>query len=252
MPIASLTPQEKHHPAKFSTGVLGAIGDLMIDWLDAFPDPTDEEQKPRRVYDPYSGVGWIHRRASLYLTTFAGELEQPWASNHGHANRTVQADAAHAPFRDDTFHGIATSAVYMNRMRDHHNARDTSERKTYLHQYQKLVGDFREQLHEQNMGAMNNTQYRAAAQSHIREFKRITMGGGLLFLNMSNSIDKGNETNSVEQWLNWLTLAGCFIREVRPVETRRMLFGENRLARVEHEVVIVAMFPEKASQGSML
>lgn len=241
MPKA-LTHEERCHPAKFSGPVLDTIRCLLDDWA-----------VTGRVLDPYSGVGWIHRLSTIERPTFGVELEPEWAANQGHAGRTVQSDAGRLDcFRDDTFAAVVTSAVYLNRMRDHHRATDTSERKTYTHQLQKLTGDRTRQLHEQNMGAMSNTRYRATAQQHIAEFKRVTEGSGLFLLNMSNSINDGEETNAVEQWLNWLTLARCFVREVVPVGTRRLGYGANRDARVEHEVVIVAEFPSKREQSALL
>jgi hypothetical protein len=247
---AALTLAEKHHPAKFSASVLATMTDLFANWLGVYPARYLPE--PLKVLDPYAGVGWIHRLASLQMVTFAAEIEHPWAVNHGHAGRTVQADADRLPYRDGTFDAIATSAVYENRMRDHHDARDASARMTYTHQYRKLVGDVRASLHPHNMGAMSDARYRATAQNHLAEFKRVTVGGGLLFLNMSNSIRDETETNTVEQWLNWLSLARCWIREVRPVSTSRLQYGANYDARVEHEVIIVAQFPPKQSQGTLL
>jgi hypothetical protein len=238
MPSA-LTFEEKHHPAKYSGNVLETIRCLMDDW-----------GVTGRVLDPYAGVGWIHRLSTLDRPTFAVEIENPWAANQGHAGRTVQGDAGSMGFfADDTFTAIATSAVYMNRMRDHHEARDSSKRLTYKHQLAALTP---EPIHAQNMGAMTNTRYRKAAQSHIREFRRVVVPEGLAFLNLSNSIDDGTETNCVEQWLNWLTLANCRIREMVPVSTRRLGFGANRDARAEHEVVIVAQFPPARAQSALL
>lgn len=241
MPSA-LTVEERHHPAKFSGAVLETMKTLFDHWA-----------LTGRVLDPYAGVGWIHRLSTIDRPTFAVELEQPWARSHGHAGRTIQADAARLDmFAEDTFAAVATSPVYPNRMRDHHAASDDSERKTYTHQMRKLTGDRTRRLHTHNMGAMTNTQYRRAAQLHIAEFKRVTVGDGWLFLNMSNSIDGHAETNAVEQWLNWLTLAGCHIRHLEPVETPRLNYGENWEARVQFEAVIVAQFPTKKSQGSLL
>lgn len=247
---AALTVQEKHHPAKFSGPVLEAMRDLFGVYFD---DPTaTEDLPPLRVLDPYAGVGWIHRLASLELVTFAAEIQQDWAANHGHAGRTVAADAGDLPYPADTFDAVATSPVYENRMRDHHDARDASTRLTYTHQFRQLVAAPRARLHPNNMGAMTDTRYRATALQHLVEFKRVAVGRGLLFLNMSNSIRDGAETNTVEQWLNWLSLACCRIREVRPVSTARLQYGANYDARVEHEVVIVAQFPPKDRQGSLL
>lgn len=240
MPRA-LTHEEKNHPAKYSTEVLSALRALLRDW-----------DVRGRVLDPYAGVGWIHRIDCITNPTFAAELERPWARNHGHAGRTVQADADQLPYPDGTFAAVCTSAVYLNRMRDHHKANDSSTRITYTHKMRNLLANPRYTLNKRNMGAMTNSQYRRAAQSHIREFRRVTAPGGLFMLNMSNSMEDKGETNAVEQWINWLTLASCWIREVRPVSTRRMRYGENWESRVEHEVIIVAQFPPARSQGRLL
>src|SRR3990172_5582486 len=102
MPIASLTREEKCHPAKYSWEVLETIRSVLDDW-----------EVTGRILDPYGGVGWIHRIATPARPTFAVEIEHPWAANQGHAGRTIQADAGDlACFADGTFSAIVTSAVY--------------------------------------------------------------------------------------------------------------------------------------------
>lgn len=239
MTISSLTAPERHHPAKFSSPVLEVVKTLLDEWGVSGP-----------ILDPYAGVGWLHRISTIDRPVFAGELEHAWAHNDGvHYDRTVQSDAGCLPFADGTFAAVGTSAIYPNRVRDHHNARDKSKRKTYEHLHRELTG---ESLRPTNLGAMNNIAYRRYSQAHIREFARVVRDGGLLLLNMSNSIEDHTENNAVEQWLNWLTLARCWVREVRPVGTRRMGYGANRDARADHEVVIVAEFPPKADQGTLV
>lgn len=236
--MSALTHVEKHHPAKYSSSVLDALGELWDFWLQP-PEPD----RPSRVLDPWAGVGRIHRIASLAVRTFAVELELNWAASTEHANRTVSATTRRLPFADGVFDAVTGSPVYMNRMRDSHMARDTSKRNTYTHQMRALTGFKDEQLHPDNMGAMTNTQYRAAAAEHIAELLRVSKPGAFWFINLSNSIEDGEENNCVEQWINWLTLRSLHIREVRPVATPRNGFGANGDARCDYEVVVVAQTP---------
>lgn len=234
---SDLTVQEKHHPAKFSSSVLTELGYMLAEWAHG---TTDD---PTLVLDPWSGIGRIHRIAGLAYVTFAVELEPLWAENHGHAGRTVRGTARRLPFPDDTFDAVAGSPVYLNRMRDHHNARDTSKRNTYTHQYRELAGDRTVTLHPDNMGAMNDREYAAAAGEHLAELARVLKPGAPALINLSNSLDGDGENNCVEQWLNWLSLRRWHIREVRPVKTPRNGYGANGDRRVAHEVIAVAASP---------
>lgn len=278
---AALTANEKAHPAKYSSSILTTLDDLMLAWLGAQPAPeplimpgwtiphrTTVETLwgaqappggPWRVLDPFAGVGWIHRIARLDRVTFAGELEHEFirpypCSQVGKVSsaRSFVADAAALPFLPGTFHAVATSPVYPNRMRDHHNARDASERMSYTHKLRELTRDWRRELRPESTGASSNRAYAAASATHIREMIRVVVPEGFLFLNLSNSVQDRVENNAVELWLNWLTLRSCHIREVATARTSRYRNGANYSARADHEVVIVAQTPPTAAQPSLI
>lgn len=73
-----------------------------------------------------------------------GEWAARWLDG---ARRNIVGDALRLPFRDATFDVVATSPTYGNRMADHHEARDDSDRGTYRHRLSRP-------LHPSNSGAM--------------------------------------------------------------------------------------------------
>ena len=64
-------------------------------------------------------------------------LRSAWSSSPSgqrcRGGDTVVGDARALPFADASFHAIATSPCFGNRMADHHEARDPSVRHTYRH-----------------------------------------------------------------------------------------------------------------------
>jgi tRNA G10 N-methylase Trm11 len=103
----SKSPQ---HPARFSDDVLECICTYL--------------RAGSRVLDPFAGTGKLARIDGI--EAMCVELEPEWATD-------IVGNALHLPLADETFHTIATSPCYGNRMADHHNAKDASRRHTYRH-----------------------------------------------------------------------------------------------------------------------
>lgn len=208
------------HPAKFSSTILGVIIEIL-----------DEEVMLQRhwlnVLDPFAGTGRVH--SLLCGETWGVELEPEWATLHP---RTLVGDALELPFREESFDAIVTSPTYGNRMADHHDAKDGSERNTYKH---KLGRD----LHPHNSGQFQwGQKYRGFHQAAWEEVWRTLKPGGLFVLNVSDHIRKG-VVQPVAKWHRDTILESfdCKLENEFTVNTPRNGFGQNGSVRVEHEFV---------------
>lgn len=207
-----------NHPAKFSDAVLGEMAKRI-------PNGS-------AVLDPFAGVGTIHRLwdDDKDIRTFGVEIEPEWAEAHP---KTQVGDATMLEFQSAMFDVVATSPTYGNRMADHHDAKDGSKRVTYKH---ALGRD----LSTSNTGQMQwGIDYRMMHEAAWKEVHRVLMPGGLFLLNISNHIREGKEV-LVSEW----HLSACFgigfkLIEAVPIPTKRMRYGQNHGARVDHEWLFV-------------
>jgi tRNA G10 N-methylase Trm11 len=188
------------------------------------------------VLDPFAGVGGIHT-VGHYLEevdTWGVEIEPEWAAAHP---RTYVGDALNLQFEDETFNVIMTSPAYGNRMADHFEAKDTSRRLTYRHQLGRPLND-------NNGGKLQwGDHYREFHRAAWIEANRVLGVGGLFVVNVSDHIRAGKRIPVTAWHKETLTEIGLvFIREEQ-VETRRMRFGANHAARVEHESILIFRKP---------
>lgn len=232
-PVSIVAP----HPAKFSGPILAATSPLI-------DDEAQRLGRRVRVIDPFAGVGGVHvlgresekGQRSLFepthdIETVGVEIEPEWAYQHP---RTIIGDATALPFADATFDIVVTSPTYGNRMADHHNARDGSKRITYRHTLGRP-------LTQGNSGAMQwGEDYRGLHVRAWKEARRVLTPDGLIVLNVSNHIRKGEEIPVAEWHRDALLAMGFTLEADIEVCTPRMGFGANGSKRVGCEHVIVA------------
>jgi SAM-dependent methyltransferase len=213
------------HPAKWSEAVLDAMGQAM--W-EHFPAGDGA----RRVLDPFAGVGLARLASALGAEheVVGVELEPEWA---GADPRTLVGDACALPFEAASFDVVASSPCYGNRMSDHHEARDASERRTYRHKLGRP-------LSANSAGAMAwGRAYRRLHETAWHEAHRVLRPGGYVVLNVSNFSILDVEQRVVEFHLNTWLLLGATLVEARRVATPRYRYGANGEKRIEGELVLV-------------
>lgn len=204
------------HPAKFSDPILEAMADMLVGVKGV-------------ALDPFAGTGKVYVLSRPDLRVTGVEIEPEWANLDP---RTVVGDALSLPLRDSSLDAIITSPTYGNRMADHHDARDSSKRNTYKH----AIG---RDLHPNNSGAMQwGSEYRRFHMRAWLEAYRVTKKGGLMLVNLSDHIRKG-EVQPVTDWhVRTLEDIGYKVREVRTVYTSRYREGSNSSVRVPFESVV--------------
>lgn len=225
------TSEAVRHPARYSnelvpvlTGVLRSERDNIQRQL-----TTDTSYSPL-VLDPFAGTGRIHEIADLAGWSSVGvEIEPEWAEMH---TSTVLGSALDLPWEGGHFDAVVTSPTYGNRFADSHNARDGSLRRSYTH-------DLGRQLHEDNSGAMQwGPRYRDFHRDAWKESVRVLRTGGILVLNISDHIRKGERQAVTGFHIRALCHLGLDVEDIDMVSTRRMRYGANSDARPIGEYVI--------------
>ena len=210
------------HPATYTDSFIPIFTELLAD--------------RSNVLDPFGGVGKLAliKECGFKGKVVCNELEREWAEiGKYNVDEWSIGDAANLRFENCEFDAICTSPTYGNRMADHHNAKDASKRITYRH----CLG---RPLDENNTGKMQwGDKYR---QKHIEIYKeclRVLKPNGLMIVNVSDHIRKGQVMNVVEWHKQALLDFGLkLINEIK-IETPRMCFGQNAKSRVRHECILV-------------
>jgi hypothetical protein len=211
-----MTLQRANHPARFTPAVLDEIGELVAGFSP--------------ILDPFAGVGGIHR---LPGRTVGVELEPEWAAEHPD---TLIADALALPFRADSFGAVATSPTYGNRMADHHEAKDGSQRATYRHKLGRALTDG-------NSGAMQwGDGYRVFHEQAWTEAVRVLRPGGRFVLNIKDHIRAGEHQDVAGWHLATLQRLGGRIVALRTVAAAGNRYGANGHLRVDAEIVAALDF----------
>jgi hypothetical protein len=207
-----------NHPAKYSDELIPVMVHLIRKYGRKIPI----------IVDPFAGTGKIF---DLYkfipgCSIFANELEPEWAHPECHIG-----DALNLPWMDHMFNVCCTSPTYGNRMADHHEAKDDSERHTYRH----CLG---RPLSPNNSGAMQwGAEYCGFHLRAWREASRVLCKNGLFILNISNHIRKGQEQMVSEWHRDTLIQMGYVLLEDVHVATLRNRNGANADLRVDYEHV---------------
>jgi SAM-dependent methyltransferase len=179
-----------------------------------------------RVLDPFAGIGTYARDGLIY-----SELEYGWAAQC--PAPSIVADALHLPFPRACMDAVVTSPVYGNRMSDHHDARDGTERITYKH---KLGHD----LHSQNAGSMQwGPRYCLFHMRAWSEVYRVLKSGGKFVLNVADHV-RSWQRERVSQWhLKTCLDLGFHFEDCVKVPTPGMRYGQNSGARVPFQYVFL-------------
>lgn len=211
------------HPAKYTDTLIPIFVDLLRDCPN--------------VLDPMAGTGKIGQIKEHGYKGYVvcNELEPEWITPTPPGVDEVHiGDAEHMDWAlDGQFCAICTSPTYGNRMADHHNARDGSRRNTYRHTLGRP-------LSPGNTGMMQwGKEYR---QKHVFiwiECKRVLRPDGLMIVNVSDHIRKGQVVRVVDWHVKAITSIGLLLIDKIPVETPRLRFGANSDVRVSAEWILV-------------
>ena len=211
------------HPATYTNSFIPKFAELLIGC--------------ENVLDIFGGIGKLALIKEHGFTgkVICNELEREWAETSQHnVDEWHIGDAANMEWAEsNSFDAICTSPTYGNRMADHHNAKDGSKRVTYKH----FLG---RDLNEANTGRMQwGDKYRQKHLEIYKECARVLKNGGLMIVNVSDHIRKGQVMNVVEWHKEALTNFGMKLIDEIKIETPRMGFGQNAKSRVQHECILV-------------
>ncbi len=211
------------HPATYTNSFIPKFAELLIGC--------------DNVLDIFGGVGKLALIKEYGFTgkVICNELEPEWAETSPYnVDEWHIGDAANMAWAEsNSFDAICTSPTYGNRMADHHNAKDGSKRVTYKH----FLG---RDLNEANTGRMQwGDKYREKHLEIYKECARVLKDGGLMIVNVSDHIRKGQVVNVVEWHKEALTNFGMKLIDEIKIETPRMGFGQNAKSRVQHECILV-------------
>lgn len=222
------------HPAKFTDAFIPVFADLLKD--------------SENVIDIFAGTCKIAKIKEFGYAgkIYCNELEPEWAEQGlGKVDAITTEDAESLPYKDDFFDAVCTSPTYGNRMADHHNARDGSVRNTYTHKLGR-------KLTEGNTGKMHwGEEYREKHIKIWKETRRILKDNGVLILNISDHIRKG-EVVEVSKWHKETLLSlGFELEEEKKIVTPRFRYGANSNKRVDYEYIFTFVNKKEAATNGV-
>lgn len=206
------------HPAVFSPAVLGAAEELL----------AGRVPSGALVLDPFAGSGKIHQLDRY--RTIGVEIEPEWANLHP---ATMVGDATNLPLANRCVDAVVTSPTYGNRMADHHDARDSSYRRTYRH----VLG---RPLTAGNSGSLQwGDAYRIFHERAWLEVRRVLRPGAVLVVNVKDHQRRGERAEVCAWHLGVLGQLGFTVTHVVEVETQGFRFGANRGVRYPEMVCLL-------------
>ena len=204
------------HPATYSQAILSAAA--------SFLNPSHG-----LIFDPMAGIGGIHALPVDWDPTIVGmEIELEWAKQHP----DTHVGSLLSPTEEilaKTLHGvqpdaIVTSPTYGNRMADHHEARDSSERNTYRHRLGRP-------LSPGNSGQLQwGITYRLWHAIAWEACYELLPPGGRLVVDIKDHI-RGGERQGVAGWhAGCLTRTGFRLADLTTVSTGGVRHLKSRAA----------------------
>lgn len=206
------------HPARYTKSLLPVFARMLRDRA--------------KILDPFGGTGErLNELAALLpgARLFGVEIEREWITGAG----MVNANALYLPFASASFDAIVTSPTYGNRMADHHEARDASQRNTYRHRLGRpLAAD--------NSGAMQwGEEYQRFHILAWREALRVLKPGGVFVLNVKDHIRAGVRQEVTAWHITTLCALGLVnTGDVEQIEASGNRQGRNGSARIGYECVV--------------
>jgi len=214
------------HPAKFSDNFLPLFSQML--------------SGSTNILDPMAGTGKLGliKNYGFKGRVVCNEIEPEWTTDpemlvdEWHVGDAANMDWA----EDNSFDAICTSPTYGNRMADHFKIK-TYEKKWKYITYTHFLG---RGLNDANTGKMRwGEKYRDKHVEIYKECVRVLKPNGIMIINVSDHIRKGEQVMVTEWHKNTLTDLGLTPKEDIEVPTKRMRFGQNNKLRVEYEHILV-------------
>ena len=209
------------NPAKFTDSIIDVIASKISEW------------GGQMFLDPFGGSGKVASIKNLIqCEVHCNDIEKGWKEDYP-VDKWYNQDAEFLDTNGILYDAIITSPTYGNRMADHHNAKDGSKRITYTHRYG-------EKLSEGNTGVMHfGKEYKLKHTNIFRHLIHLIHNNGLVMVNVSNFIRRGEEVDVVGWWKEMLSSLGLVFVEEVLIDTPRMRFGANREKRVNKESLLI-------------
>jgi hypothetical protein len=221
------------HPAKFSVPILDVLDALVR---------REQRRLGRRitVFDPFAGVGRVHRLKGPRVDTYGMEIEPEWAACH---SATTCGDSLRYMHQTtQRFDVVVTSPCYGNRLADHHDAQDGSTRRSYTHDLGRAPteGSSATLPWGPRYWAFHAHAWRLVPNILRPADPEADDDGGLFILNVSDFVSRKQLVHAAE-WHDGACWAAGFVRSTRDrrsIETRRLRVGQNYEARAAYETVL--------------
>lgn len=214
------------HPATFTDSIIESLAELI---------PIYAPHKVL-IHDPFAGEGT--KLAALCARLgyfFTGTDLEPWPNRDRRVSVGDSADPSTYPAGN--YHAIVTSPTYNNGVNDHFKPSDTSRRLTY----RAAAGH---ELHPGNTGRWSGRGSKRGESEYWRITRDVVKNWpDIAFVNVKDSIRVGEIYRLSGLWSDLLVAYGYDVEWV-DVPCPGWRFGSNSDARVDSEVILVAIRPE--------